>query len=67
VLQDDVQEVPGVQPLALQAPLHVGERDEDRVHPALIDQVAQVLDGEDAVPALSQGRARRRGSPAPWS
>jgi hypothetical protein len=67
VLQDDVQEVPGVQPLALQPALHVGDGDEHGVHLAVVDQVTQVLHGEDAVLAVSQGSPRRRAWRASWS
>ena len=43
VLERDVEEVAPVQPLALQPSLHVGERHDDRVDVALVDQQAQPL------------------------
>src|SRR5690606_11181269 len=46
VRDDLVEEVRRGAPLALQAALHVGERDEDRVDRAVVDHRAQLLEGE---------------------
>ena len=46
VLEDVVEEVVAVQPLALQATLHVGERDDDGVDVARLDLRAQLVDGQ---------------------
>jgi hypothetical protein len=66
VLEDDVQEVLGVQALALQAALHVGERHQDGVHAAGLDVDAQLLDGEGGAAVLRQGSpGRAQPRPAP--
>ena len=43
---DLVEEVGGSAPLALQAPLHVGHRDQDGVDGAAVDQGAEIGEGE---------------------
>ena len=47
VIDHHVEEVLGVQPLALQPALHVGERDDHRVDRAVIDQRRQLVDGQE--------------------
>ena len=46
VLEHVVEEVVAVHPLALQATLHVGERDDDGVDVARLDLRAQLVDGQ---------------------
>ena len=46
VLQDVVEEVLRIQPLALQPPLHVGERDDDRVDLTPLDLGTQLVETE---------------------
>ena len=46
VIDHHVDEVLGVQPLALQPALHVGERDDHGVDRAVVDQRRQLVDGQ---------------------
>ena len=43
---DLVEEMARVEPLALQAPLHVGQREQHRVDPVLRDRGAQLVERE---------------------
>ena len=58
MLEDDVQEVPGVQALALQAPLHVGDRDEDGVDVARLHLPAQLVHRQHGFPRVRHEAGR---------
>jgi len=52
VLHHLVEEVPGVEPLALQASLHVGDRDDDGIDLIAVDERGQLLQRQH-VPSTS--------------
>jgi hypothetical protein len=62
VVDHHVDEVLGVQPLALQPALHVGERDDHGVDLAVPDQGRQVVDGEQPWMACGHESASLFGS-----